>query len=270
MISLRNRLILTYSVFISIALFILTAGINIFAGMIFDKFIMDTIEERSGEIVRTVGELYNPIEKNFDRDTLEAVGMLFVHDGYIIDVEDAGMVTLWNARDMNMGHCVEVLNEINNRMKTRYGVNSELQNRSFPIKYHGANVGVVNIATVGPIFYSETQGQFLTSLNRLLIAAALFFIIISVGISVILAFSIAEPVKAASGAARKIASFYKLGGGKELYSTSLIEDYKTHELSELSKSINSLARELAESERRQKQLTSDIAHELRTPLTGLQ
>jgi methyl-accepting chemotaxis protein len=268
LISLRKRLILTYSLFVSVALFILTAGINIFAGIIFDKFVINTIDARNSEIVRSVSELYNPIRRDFDIDTLEAVGMLFAHEGYIIDIEDTDMGLIWDARDMDMRHCVEVLNEINNRMKIQHGIKSELQNTSFPIIYHNNTIGMVNIATVGPIFYSEAEGQFLTSLNKLLIGAGVFFIVISIGISVVLAFGIARPVNAASAAARKIASLYKAGlpsddgaSGAALVGAGLIENYQTDELAELSKSINELARELAESERRQKQFTSDIAHE---------
>jgi signal transduction histidine kinase len=48
------------------------------------------------------------------------------------------------------------------------------------------------------------------------------------------------------------------------------DQYKTRELAELSRSLNELAAELEEAERRQMRLSSDIAHELRTPLTCLQ
>jgi signal transduction histidine kinase len=269
MIGLQKRLILTYSLFISVSLFILTAGINIFSEKIFENFVRDTIKAKNNEIVTAVSELYNPLENNFDITLLEVIGMLFVHDGYIIDVEGSGDIPVWNARAMDMRHCVNILNEINTRMKKQYGVNSELQNTSYPIKYHDTTVGQVNIATVGPFFYTEAQGQFLSSLNRLLVVTAFIFIVLSVIVSVIFGISIATPINRASEAARNIAVFYASAGNRGELKINIKENYKTRELKELSKSINALARELADGERRQKQLTSDIAHELRTPLACL-
>jgi signal transduction histidine kinase len=86
--------------------------------------------------------------------------------------------------------------------------------------------------------------------------------LISIALSLLLAAAIARPVRKASAAARNIA-----GGNLE---ARVDDNYKTSELHELSASINSMASELAEAERRQKQLTADVAHELRTPLTCLQ
>ncbi|MDR3301372.1 MAG: HAMP domain-containing histidine kinase [Spirochaetaceae bacterium] len=270
MISLRKRLILTYALFISAALFILTAGLNIFAQKIFESFVKDTIKTHNREIVDAISELYNPIQQTFDRVALESIGMLFMHDGYIVDVESADTVSLWDARTMDMQHCVEVVQDISRRMKTQHGIDSELQNTSYPLTYHGITIGQVNIATVGPFFYTESEGKFLASLNRLLIIAACVFIILTVCVSILLGASIARPINAASKAARQIASFYASGSTQRTLKTTIREDYKTLELTELSKSINELSAELADSERRQKQLTSDIAHELRTPLASLQ
>jgi signal transduction histidine kinase len=47
-------------------------------------------------------------------------------------------------------------------------------------------------------------------------------------------------------------------------------DYYTAELHELAASLNGMAVELQEAEKRQQRLTADVAHELRTPLTCLQ
>lgn len=273
MISLQRRLILTYALFISGFLSILAFGVNVFAGKIFEGFIKDAIKARNGEIVDAIGALYDPARGGFDGGALDAVGMLFVHDGYIVDVEDSGGERVWDARDMNMRHCVEALREIGLRMRTRHGLESELQNTSFFVEHGGARVGQVNIATVGPFFYTEAQGRFLASLSRLLIASACVFIVLSVFVSIVLGRSIARPINAASAAARGIATFYAAGGRRQAkgpLETRLREEYRTEELTELSKSINALGGELAEGERRQRQLTADIAHELRTPLAGLQ
>jgi signal transduction histidine kinase len=73
----------------------------------------------------------------------------------------------------------------------------------------------------------------------------------------------------ASAAARQIAKEHAEGSNQGTLSIRISDHYKTKELHELSWSINKLAEELEEGERRQKQLSSDVAHELRTPLTCL-
>jgi signal transduction histidine kinase len=90
-----------------------------------------------------------------------------------------------------------------------------------------------------------------------------------VAVSVFLAAALSRPILKASEAARLIAREYtRISGGER--SIRISETYKTRELHELSRAINELAQELEEGERRQKQLTADVAHELRTPLTCLQ
>jgi signal transduction histidine kinase len=105
----------------------------------------------------------------------------------------------------------------------------------------------------------------------------------SIAVSIPLARAIARPVNKAGEAARQIAQVHvpwtarSKGGSTESAGGErggrprirIPEQYKTRELAELSRSINTLAAELEEAERRQKQLTSDIAHELRTPLACL-
>jgi signal transduction histidine kinase len=145
------------------------------------------------------------------------------------------------------------------------------------VQYGGRTAGTVTIETYGPFFYTETETQFLGSINRVLIAAGIFFTLLSIIISIPLARTIARPIVKAGEAARQIAKAYRGGGesgpqnpGVQLGAVKLDDRYKTKELAELSRSINELSGELGEGERRQKQLVSDIAHELRTPLTCLQ
>ena len=265
---LKSRLIVTYTVFLGLALLALAVGMNVFAGRMFEKFVRGAIEERSAEIVRAVSELYNPMSRSFDILRLEAIGMLFVHEGYVIDVEtEAGgeWSRVWDAREMDMQHCVAALREVEARMESRYGLRGELQNKSYPILHGGAVAGVagmVNIATYGPFFYSENESDFLSSLNGLLAAFVVVCIVMVALLSVPLAVSIARPVVKAGEAAGQIA------GGN--LAVRLDESDKTYELAGLAHSINGMAGALQEADRRQKQLTADIAHELRTPLTCLQ
>ncbi|MDR2536287.1 MAG: two-component sensor histidine kinase [Treponema sp.] len=262
MINLKSRLILTYALFVSAALMVVTISINQCTGTLFESLVRETIKERGQEIVRSVADIYNPRINGFDVITMEAIGMHFVHEGYIITVESPEGETLWDARSMDMQHCVAVLNDITSRMEERHQIQGSLQYTAYPLLYQNTTIGTLTIESYGPFFYSEGESRFLSGVNRLLFIAGLVFTVLSVFISTFLAAAIAKPILKASEAAHCIA-----GGNRNI---RVFDGYKTKELQELACSINTLAKELAEGERRQKQLTSDIAHELRTPLTCLQ
>jgi signal transduction histidine kinase len=267
-ISLKNRLVLTYALFIGIALAVLIFIMNVSIGTMFAGLIKDNIRERSGEIIDTITEQYNPRSAGFDVTALEALGMCFVHEGYIVRIEDPAGSTIWDARTADMQHCAAVMDEISERMG-RYRLNGTVQNLRYPLSYETADIGSVRIETYGPFFYSEAEAGFLASINRVLLGAGTTFILLSAVISFFLASAISGPILRASEAARRIAREYAEGTARKDSSIRISDEYKTKELRELSRSINKLAEELEEGERRQKQLSSDVAHELRTPLTCL-
>ncbi|MDR3115986.1 MAG: two-component sensor histidine kinase [Treponema sp.] len=269
-ISLQNRLALTYALFISGALGLLTAAINLFTGASFNALIKENIHQKNEEIVRVIGSLYNPLTGRFDSLTVEAMGMYFVHEGYIISLEDAWGNLVWNARSCDMQQCVEVLKGIRSRMEAQFRLNGRMQRQGYPVFYNGQIAGTVSIETYGPFFYSETETQFLTSINRLLLMAGLILSLLSGGIAFGLSRSIAKPVLNAAEAARAIARVHSRGTNPERPVIRIRDQYHTGELQDLSRSINELAAALEAGERRQKQLSADIAHELRTPLTCLQ
>jgi signal transduction histidine kinase len=269
-ITLQNRLALTYALFISLALGLLTLVINLFTGLIFNALIKDNIAEKSAEIVRALGDLYNPLQRRFDPVSVEAVGMYFVHEGYIVTVEDEGGQAVWNARSCDMQQCMDVISGIAFRMEQNFRVNGGIQTQRYPVHYAGRTVGTVTIETYGPFFYSETETRFLTSLNRLLFMATAALALFSIGISIPLARAIARPVNKSAEAARRLAKAHSGSIRPRQPAVRIQDQYQTRELAELSRSINALAEELEAGERRQRQLSSDIAHELRTPLTCLQ
>jgi signal transduction histidine kinase len=259
--SLKNRLILIYGLLISLSILCLSILINRFAGTIFERFIRDNIKAQSGEIVRSVADQYDPAVESFDLITLQAMGMYFVHQGYIISITDQEEGIVWDARACDMRECSMVIEEISQRMG-EYRLDGGFQNDRYPLYAGDRPVGQISIETYGPFFYSEAESGFLQTLNRFLFTAGVVFTLISVIISIILAAAISRPILAAARAARHIA------GGN--LSTRIPDNYRTRELRELSLAVNELAEELEKGERRQKRLTGDIAHELRTPLTCLQ
>jgi signal transduction histidine kinase len=242
-----------------------------FTGFIFAALIKENIAGKSGEIVRDIEDQYNPLNRDFNAFSIETMGMNFVHEGYIVSVEDERGDPVWDARSCDMQQCMDVINTIAGRMENRFRLRGALQKERYPVRYSGRTVGTVTIETYGPYFYSETETKFLSSVNRLLFIAGVVLILISVCISAALSRAIARPVKKAGEAARRIAQAHApwraAGEGNPI---RIPDRYRTRELAELSRSINELAAQLEDAERRQRQLSSDIAHELRTPLACLQ
>jgi signal transduction histidine kinase len=198
--------------------------------------------------------------------------MNFVHEGYIVTVEDEGGDLIWDARSCDMQECMDVINTIARRMEDRFRLKGGFRKEQYPLRYSDRTVGTVTVETYGPYFYSETETKFLYSVNRLLFIAGILLTLISIAVSTALSRAIARPVKKAGEAARQIAHAHAPGGAGDQGqgAVRIPERYKTRELADLSRSINELAAELEEAERRQRQFSSDIAHELRTPLTCLQ
>ncbi|GMO11474.1 MAG: HAMP domain-containing sensor histidine kinase [Treponemataceae bacterium] len=260
--SLQNALTLAYAIFISFFLFALTFSINKFALAMFADFKKNTIAERSAEIVNSIGALYDISSESFDMPSLESIGMSFIHEGYLLTVRDLAGNIVWDARECDMQQCTMVLTKISNRMENDYRVQGSLRQAVFPLEAADRTVANIGIETYGPFFYSESESDFLMSLNRLLFGAGLLFIVLSIILSSFISGAISGPIKKACSAAQRITS------GD--FTVHLDGAYRTQELADLSVSLNVMAHELQAAERRKKQLTLDVAHELRTPLTCLQ
>jgi signal transduction histidine kinase len=202
------------------------------------------------------------------------MGMYFAGEGYIVTVEDGSGFPIWDARSCDMRHCADVIQEISARMEGRFNRPGALQMDKYPVVFGNRSIGTVIVETYGPYFYSETEARFLSTINLLLLVAGIVLTGVSIIISAALSRTIAGPIQRAGTAAHAIAQKYS-GAGEPVSSPGrpairIPDQYKTRELAELSRSINTLAGELEEGERRQKQLVSDVAHELRTPLACLQ
>ena len=262
MISLRNRLALSYALFVCVSVLVMGAVINRFAEKLFSAFVSEKISAESAEIAHAIADFYNPGARSFDVTGVEAMGMHFVHQGYIVSVADLKGNTVWDARSCDMKECATVIDTIALRMKNEFGVGGALQTNRFPLSYRGKPVGQLSIDTFGPFFYNESESAFLAGLNRFFLVSGGIFIVLSILLSFFLAAQISRPVLKAAEAARRIA-----GGA---LAARVPDRYRTRELRELSRSVNDLAAALENGEKWQKQLTADIAHELRTPLTCLQ
>ena len=275
-ISLKNRLALTYALLISLSVGILVLLVNQFTVLMFDNLVRSNIEARSREIVSMISDQFFTDRNRIDTEAIRTIGLYFAEQGYLISLEDAWGNVIWDARNQGMGHHM-MGRGMSRRWQQNNLLNQNLQGNhreSFPVFSGNIRLGIVSIETLAPVFYSETESMFLNSLNRLFLFAWILLTVLSIIVSVFLSRTIAKPILKAGDTARQIAQNYSTGKNPGIRinnpSPRINEKYKTREIAELSSSINSLAEELEESERRQSQLSSDIAHELRTPLATLQ
>ncbi|MBF6594681.1 MAG: HAMP domain-containing protein [Thermaceae bacterium] len=105
------------------------------------------------------------------------------------------------------------------------------------------------------------QAQVLTELQRSSLRASLLALSAAMVIGGYLAYQLLRPIRALTDATRLY------GQGKRDARVSLLGN---DELTEMGRTFNQVADQLAVEQERQKQLVADIAHELRTPLTVLQ
>ncbi len=262
MISLKTRLVLTYGVFICIAVVILSFVTNAFADQLFAQFVRDNIQAQNEVIVDALEEQYNQKYETFNNATLMALGMNYVHQGYIISVEDANGTVIWDARECDMQQCASVINEIEKRMSGEHNLTGQFQINQYSLLSGGQVVGAVNIETYGPYFFSKSESGFIAALNRFLLITGVVFAAVSIAISILIATTLTKPILKAADTAKSIA-------GGDL-SVRISNTHRTKEIFQLSQSVNDLAIALENGDKWQKRLTSDVAHELRTPLTTLQ
>jgi signal transduction histidine kinase len=259
LISLKLKLALTYGLFSCIAVIVLSFTTQFFSEKIFDSYVRSSIQSQNVKIVDSIEEQYNENKEQFDVTSIEALGIAYMHEGFIVSVEDNSGNNIWDARICDMEQCQMILNDIKN---VNNPSDIDLVSKSFPLSKRGESIGKVNIESYGPLFYTDNETDFLNSLNKILIALGLLLAICSVVVSIFLAQRIAKPILAVSETAEQISS-----GNFSVRSSALD---RTKEINKLVDSINGVAIALENGEKRQKRLTSDIAHELRTPLTILQ
>ncbi|MEI6101456.1 MAG: HAMP domain-containing sensor histidine kinase, partial [Eubacteriales bacterium] len=261
--SLRFKLsaafiVLTVSLFVLISVFA-----NFFLKNQFQQYIMAKQEQAISNVISAVSEQYNGFTGSWNATGIETAGMNALDQGLIIRVFDKQNATVWDARTHNNGMCISIIQHMSQNMEA---YNSNFQGgyveASHPMTVGGNQIGTVDIGYYGPYYFSDSDLQFLNSLNNLLIWAAFFSLAACRVICAFLSKNLSRPI------ARVIHTAGEIAKGK--LGSRAAEKSNTKEIIELTDSINSLADSLEKQEALRKRLTSDVAHELRTPLATLQ
>ena len=285
-ISLRNRLVLTYSLFICVFIVLLSFVINRLASGLFEDFVLDSSGEQSRQAAQLVAEQYSPATGEFDIAALRIIAINHSRQGLIITVEDTEGLMLWTgdfhsdiARRAGMdiythghGHGFGRGRQMGMRMRRLQmdawaqspviNPGTDYPRHIFAMTHGDRNIGRVIVEIRTPYFFSEIQLAFVNSFRRFLMGTGIAFGLLSIVITALLSNTLSKPILGAASAAMRMAD------GD--WSARAPEGYRTREIDELSRSLNHLVTSLENGDKWQKQLTANVAHELRTPLTTLQ
>ena len=260
--SLRARLTLSYVLVALLCLLLVFALANGVLESEFRRYVRDSQEERSRQLVDLVGRQLRP-DGTWNEAGLEAVGMSALEQGMIVRVRGADGQTVWDALVHNNGMCQQMITHMAANMTSRYpNWQGSLTEAPFPLVKGTVSTGSVTIATWGPFFLNDEDLAFITTLNRLLLWVTLAVLAVAVVVGLVMARGISVPLARVAAATQSIAA-----GNLDV---RIGEKTRVREIAALTTAVNGLSRGLREQEALRRRLTADVAHELRTPLAALQ
>lgn len=262
-ISLRTKLTLA---FLAVTV-ILFGVISLFANALLDRqfkeYVLGQQEKENQAVVTVLRDGYQEWNNTWDKTAIETIGANALERGLILRIEDKDGVVLWDAMVHNRGRCAAIIQDMSRVMKRHDGgFKGEYTEKQYPISLDNQVVGTVVVGFYGPYYYTESDVQFVNTLNRLLQIGAIIAAVLALGLGLLIARQLSTPIKRVTMAARQIAD----GNLKE----RVVEQSTTTEIVELTQTVNSMADTLEKQETLRKRLTADVAHELRTPLATLQ
>lgn len=293
--SVKTEISLTIVVTVLLTVALLSVLANFFLDKQFVSYITETQQEKKGNIVEAIEGEYigDPLEEpepsqpvtprrghgkgegqghgmmrhwqsslsdSWEVSNIERIGNSALYEGLIIHVFDTQHATVWSAQQHNSSMCRQVITDIGNRMQTRFGGGTgEFTSESYPIVKDGIPVGSVQISYYGPYYLTDSDFQFLTSLNRIILGVGAVSMGIALLVGLLLSRRLSLPILNTSKVAAEMAS------GD--YSARIQESHGTRELNDLILSINHLGHTLEQQDALRQALSADVAHELRTPLT---
>lgn len=260
--SLRTKLILSYILIATICVFLISLISNLYLDKHFKDYIINNQGKKNSEIVNMVSQQYNET-KGWDKYSIQGIGVGALENGLIIKVKDKDDFIVWDAMLYNNGMCETMMSQMAENMYSRYpNWKGEYIENSYPIKYQEQVVGEIEIGYYGPFYFTDSDLEFINTLNRVFISVGIISLILSIIIGTIMSRRISRPIIRVINTAQMISKGY--------YGDRSYEKSSTNEMNQLTKAINDLAQNLESQEGLRKQLTADVAHELRTPLATLQ
>lgn len=260
--SLRTIIAVRFAMIVLIAVFLISVLSNVLINRQFEKYMEKQQNTQAKELAQNLSYQYSNANGEWNLDYIYGLGMYALNEGFIIKLYDNNKKVLWDAENHDMTLCHQMMSTIELRMKeNRPEVNGDFVTHRFHLEQDQEVIGYLDVSYYTPYNMSENDFQFITELNRILIAVGVVSLVGAVFMGIIFASTITDPIAKTVGITKQIsAGDYKIRfkGG-----------VKTRELYDLVQAVNQMAASLDEKETLHKRLTSDVAHELRTPLANV-
>lgn len=262
-LSLKTKLTITYmilSLFLVGAFFISS---NYILEKKFQDYIIETQEKKNINIVNLVTRQFGENGELPNENVLENIGNTALSEGVILMVSDDNDNELICMSTRNSQMCDSMLESMRTHMAGIYpNFKGEYLQKTYDITKKGSRAGYVTLGFYGPFYYNDEDVQFLTVLNKLLIAVSALALLLAAALGYGMANRISRPIR------RVVDRTKDLEAGK--YADRLDIVSTTSEVSQLIHSVNSLADALKRQEDSKKRMARNYAHEFRTPLAVLQ
>ncbi|MDR1620790.1 MAG: HAMP domain-containing protein, partial [Synergistaceae bacterium] len=260
--SLKTQLSLNIAFVALLTVAVISVVSNIFINRRFEEYIVKRQRQRVESILSDLNQQYNAETKTWSVEFLHAIGMQALYDGYIVKIYGLREEMLWDAENHDMNACMQVMEDISQKMRARYpGTIGKFTVSNYDLKRNGRLVAEVSISYFSPYFYNDDEFRFLDALNVILAGSGVFSLLLAVSAGWILARRMSAPIRKTAEIAKQMS--------KGDYAVRMEEKTSVRELYELMYSVNQLAYSLSRQESLRKQLTADVAHELRTPLANI-
>jgi two-component system, OmpR family, sensor histidine kinase BaeS len=262
-LGLRFKLSLAFFLVAVLLFATLSLLANFFLEKQFKEYVLNKQEQKNTDIVALLASRYADWGGKWDMDGLDNIGVNTLGEGLMLRVHDRNGTVLWDAQVHDNGMCASILAHMAQNMQTlNKNFQGGYEEKTYPIISGNIQAGSVDVGYYGPYFYTDIDIQFLSTINNLLLWAAVVSAIASIVLGVVLARQLTRPI------AHVIQTTQNIAEGN--FDDRIHEKSSTKEIAALTTSINSLAETLGQQEKLRKRLTADVAHELRTPIATLQ
>lgn len=260
--SLRTKLTISYLAVAVLCVVLISIFSNLYLEKQFRSYVKGNQERKNLEIVALITHQYE-MQQTFDVGALRNIGGGALDNGLIIKIEDEKGNLVWDALQSNHAMCQGMLENIHNNMMSRYpNWKGEYVTEEYPIMIDFKRVGQVYIGYYGPFYFTESDLDFINSLNVVFIGVGILALVLAIVLGNLIARGISKPIKNVINTAKGIS--------KGNFDNKIRSNSGISEIDSLTGTINDMADILNLQEQLRKRLTADVAHELRTPLTTLQ
>ena len=259
---LRSILAIRFAMLVLAAISLISIISNIMISHEFEEYVKEQQELEASDIAQNISSQYRAANGGWNIDYIHGMGMYALEDGFIIKLYDQDENILWDAEHHDMTLCHEIMQSITVLMqKERPDLDGNFVTHRYELKQSGTMVGTLDISYYSPYSMNKNDFQFITALNRILVAVGSVSLIGAGMMGIWLANRIAKPIS------KVVEITQKISAGD--YDTRFQKDIRTKELHELVHAVNQMAESLEEQETLRKRLTSDVTHELRTPVANI-